>query len=210
MGAFVVLEAVDLAGKSTQLAALAEVLRARALSVVTIGFPDRSLPLTGPLIDGYLAGRALTAPADPAEAMIVQGLFSLNRREAATEVLALLADHDLVLCSRYNLSGLVYAEANGLEAERIEALQAGLEIDLPQPDLTFVLDLDPGVLRTRPRSGGLDRFEADLALQERVRAIYQRRADERIRLVDASGDPAAVNANLLAAYEQARSEGRLP
>jgi dTMP kinase len=208
-GAFLVLEAVDLAGKSTQLRALAERLRQRGLKVAEISYPVRLAPLTGPMIESYLAGQLLSKRAG-VEMLLAQALFSLNRREAAPVLEALLASHDLVLSSRYQLSGRAYAEGGGVPPEEVTLLQAALEQGLRQPDLTLILDLDPAALVARPRSIGRDRHEVNPILQAGVRTAFQRALGERVWLIDASGEPEQVTLTILAAYERARQRGWLP
>jgi dTMP kinase len=202
-GRFIVLEAVDLAGKSTQLALLRTALEARGLRVAEIAYPDRTAPGTGAAIDAFLAGRLdlVADPAgDPAGQMLAgQRLFSLNRREVAPRLESLLADHDVVVASRYALSARAYARAGGVAGAAIDALHAELESDLRRPDLTLVLDLDPDGLAARPRAGGLDAFEADRKLQRRVRAAYRELAegDPAVVVIDASGDPMAVHRRIM-------------
>lgn len=219
---FLVIEAVDLAGKSTQLAALAQALRTLGLTVATTAYPDREAPITGRLIDLALHARLPLVPAADLESddepirtvaaqrqmLLVQTLFALNRRERADHLEELMAGHQVVLSSRYGLSGLVYAQASGVPQADIEALLGGLEADLRKPDLTLVLDVDPDVLIHRPRAEELDAFERDRALQRATRQAYRWIAahDPTVVLVDGSGDPGQVAANLLAAVRNRRPE----
>ena len=204
MGHFVVIEGVDLLGKSTQLARAEDAARASGLSVAVTSFPVRTAPVTGSPIERFLAGE-LSLVVDPAgdpvgQMLAGQALFSLNRREAAPELRALLAGHDLVIASRYALSARAYAIAGGVPPAVITRLHRDLEGDLPRPDLTIVLDADPDTLTGRPRAGGLDAFEQDRGLQQRVRAAYTALAvaDRRVELVDAAGTPDEVAARVAA------------
>jgi thymidylate kinase len=205
---FVVLESIDRGGTSTQLEALTSALRGRGLDVAITAYPDEEAPLTGPLITALRNGKLPLVPdmaVDPEMQMLLgQMLFSLNRREKATQLEELLAAHYLVISSRYQLSGRTYAEGKGISSAAIGALHAGLEHDLRTPDLTLVIDADPDAVAGRAREV-LDAFEADLTLQRGVRAAYQRAAaaDERIVLVDGIGTPAEITARLLAAFDAA-------
>jgi dTMP kinase len=210
---FLVIEAVDLAGKSTQLSALAEALRSAGLTVATTAYPERAAPLTGALIEKARYGQlplvpdlespdeSIRARAARRQMLLAQVLFSLNRREQADHLESLMARHQVVVSSRYSLSGLVYAEASGVARADIEALLGGLEFDLRHPDLTLVLDVDPNVVAQRPRAEELDAFERNRAMQLELRRIYRRIADTdpRVVLVDGTGDQATVSANLIAA-----------
>ena len=212
---FLVIEAVDLAGKSTQLMALAEALRRAGRSVATTAYPDRGAPLTGPLIERARYGHLPLVPgltdgplgvsAAKRQMLLTQMLFSLNRREVANGLDDLLARHEVVVSSRYSLSGLVYAQASGVEKADIEALLNGLESDLRRPDLTLVLDVDPDAVASRPRAEALDAFERDTALQRSVRQLYSdiARRDRSVVLVDGTGSPDEVAARLFAAVADA-------
>jgi dTMP kinase len=186
MGRFLVIEGGDRIGKSTQMAGVIGALRARGLSVVETAFPDRTAP-TAPLIEAVIAG-TLAIVDDPAadpvgQAIAEQILFSINRREAA---------------------GALRAEiARGVRRDRIDALHADLEGDLPRPDLVVVMDIDPDIAAARGRER-VDAFDADLDLQRRVRAAYHELAatSAHIRLVDAAGTPAEVTARLIAAIDE--------
>jgi len=197
-GRFVVLEAVDLAGKSTQLRLLRAGLERRGLRVAEIAYPDRDAPETGAPIGAFLAGGlALVSDpaADPVGQMLAgQRLFSLNRREVAPRLERLIAEYDVVIASRYALSARAYARAGGVPGAVIDALHEEREGDLRRPDLTLVLDLDTDDLARRPRAEGLDAFESDRALQRRVRAAYRElaAADPTIMIIDAQGSPNEV------------------
>jgi dTMP kinase len=69
-GAFIVVEGLDRAGKSTQVAGLAKALNARSIK-----FPDRTTPI-GKMIDNYLAQKS------DMEDRAIHLLFSANRWEA--------------------------------------------------------------------------------------------------------------------------------
>lgn len=198
MGRFVAIEGPDRSGKTTALGAVADAARARGLRVAVTAYPVRTGTATGPLIDRFLHGElplVVDPVVDPAgQAFAGQVLFSLNRREAAADLRALIGTHDLVLTGRYALSARAYAIASGVAPAAITRLHRDLESDLPTPDLTLVLDADPIELAARERPGEMDAFDADLALQQRVRAAYAALAvaDRRVELVDALGTPAQV------------------
>lgn len=207
---FVVLESIDRGGKTTQLEALASALAERGIDVALTAYPDELAPITGALITAFRHGRLTMVPdplVDPETQMLLgQMIFSLNRREKADALEALIASHDLVISSRYRLSGRTYAEGKGISSASISAMHEALESDLREPDLTLVLDIDPDAVTGRARAG-LDAFETDLVLQRGVRAAYARAAaaDPRVVMVDGIGTPAEVSARLLAAFDAAVS-----
>ncbi len=63
----------------------------------------------------------------------------------------------MVVCDRYLASSVAYGEAQGLGAEWLLGIQAGL----PRPDVTVLLDIPPEVSATR-KSEDRDKFERDL------------------------------------------------
>lgn len=209
MGRLIAVEGIDRTGKSTQLERIAAIARERGLRVAVTAYPVRSGTATGPLLDRFLHGE-LPLVIDPAsdpigQAFAGQLLFSLNRREAADALRTLIADHDLVLTGRYALSARAYAIASGVPAAAITRLHRDLELDLPTPDCTLILDADPLVLAQRDRPGAIDAFDADLALQERVREAYLLLAvaEHHVQIVDALGEPDVVTVRLIEALERA-------
>jgi dTMP kinase len=76
-----------------------------------------------------------------------------------------------------------------------------------EPDITFLLELDPA--EAAARGGEADRFEDEgRELQEKVRDAYERLAGagtERWRRIDASRPAGEVHADVLAAVESALS-----
>ena len=122
-------------------------------------------------------------------ALLGQELFCLNRRECAGRLEYLVATADVVLTSRYQLSGRAYGEAAGVPRAQMAALVDSLEPGLRKPDLTLIIDVDAEAVADRPRAGGLDSFERDLELQRRVAEIYRDFAagDATIVLIDGSG-----------------------
>ena len=203
MGVFVVLEAIDRAGKTTNSAGLLTALREAGRRVALTAYPNREAPLTGwliqPFLDGHLPMVAGSTRADARTRMLMgQQLFALNRREMAPHLEMLLADHDLVLCSRYQLSGRVYALGGGVPADDLDALFA-IEADLRRPDLTIVIDVDPGVTMARERDD-LDTFDSNETLQRATRNAYvaAAEADPSIVLIDGTGDIATVRARITA------------
>lgn len=188
-------------GKSTQLAALAEALTARGIDLVRTREPGGS--------DGAERIRELllTGPEDRWSAEAEALLFAAARTDHVDKVIrpALLAGK-WVLSDRFIDSSLAYqGGAGGLGSGAVRAINA-FGIDEWFPDRTLILSLAEGGTRARARDAdGSDRIggrpeayhqSVDLAF----RCIAADEPD-RIRLIDASGDPATVTSRLLAALE---------
>jgi dTMP kinase len=94
----------------------------------------------------------------------------------------------VLICDRYLASSIAYGEAQGLDPAWLTDVQK----HLPQPDITFLLDIDPDV-SARRKTADRDKYERDLALLGRVRASYMRQVETPgWTLLDANRDREAV------------------
>jgi dTMP kinase len=109
-----------------------------------------------------------------------------------------LAEGTILVCDRYMASSIAYGESQGLDASWLRDAQR----HLPQPDLTFLLDIAPDV-SARRKAVDRDKFERDLALLGRVRESYLRQAASSgwVRL-DADRDRDAVAADVFEAVKR--------
>ncbi|SEI87531.1 thymidylate kinase [Deinococcus reticulitermitis] len=167
-GLFITFEGPEGAGKSTQLARLAERLQAQGRTVTVTREPGGT-PL-GTRVREVLLDPALAI--DPLPEFL---LYSASRAQLVSDVIRpALARGEAVLCDRYFDSSLAYQGAGrGLSPDLLRALTREVTGGL-SPDLTLLLDLDPatGLGRAAAR-GQPDRLEqADLAFHERVRAGF--------------------------------------
>jgi dTMP kinase len=195
-GRVITFEGIDGAGKSTQIAMLAETLRARAINVLLSREPGGT-PLGEKLRD-VLLGMDMHADT---EAML---MFAARREHLAAVIEPALAAGTWVVCDRFTDATYAYqVGGRGLEAARFEALEAWVHPDF-QPDLTFLFDLPPALAATRRMVAGgePDRFERERRdFFERVRAAYlgrARRAPGRFHIVDATQEPQAIAAGIAA------------
>jgi dTMP kinase len=159
-GLLVGIEGIDAAGKRTQSALLLAWLRARGVVANAISFPDYSTAL-GAEIRGFLLGRRDYSPE------VRHMLFAANRWEKKNQIENLLEQAQVVIVNRYTESNLAYGVANGLNLEWLISLETGL----PKTDMVLVLDASTTTFYDR-RNKKKDRYESDLALQERARRAY--------------------------------------
>lgn len=195
---FITFEGIDGSGKSTQARRLAESLRAEGRAVTLTREPGGS--------PGAEDIRKLLVSGDPdrwsPETEIL--LFTAARRDHLERtILPGLAAGRIVVSDRFADSTRVYqgaarADLRGL-VDRLHAEVIGRE-----PDLTFVIDMDPAkaLARGLARRSGEDRFE-DMggAFQERLRAGFLALAAEapgRVRLIDGDRDADAVASDIAA------------
>jgi len=198
-GRFITLEGGEGVGKTTQLHALADALRARGLGVVTTREPGGS--------EGAEAIRRLLLEGSeerwsaPAEAM----LFAAARTNHVDALIrpALLRG-EWVIADRFLDSSLAYqGGAGGLGIEEVRALNLfGIGDCLPHR--TLLLLHPQGAERARSRDGDdSDRIGSrpasyHQAVEQAFRSIAAAEPD-RIKEIDASGAPGDVTARLLAA-----------
>jgi dTMP kinase len=189
-GKFITLEGGEGAGKSTQAKRLAEALRARGHAVVLTREPGGSPgaeQIRKLLVDG---------PTDRWTPLSETLLFMAARADhIARTIEPALAAGRWVICDRFADSTRVY-QGMGRELGEglVQALHKAAFGDLA-PDLTLILDLDPGtgLTRTRGRGEGEERFEMfELQFHTRLREGFRALAiaePNRCILIDACGTP---------------------
>jgi len=202
-GRFISFEGIDGSGKSTQARELARRLRAMGAHVVLTREPGGS--------PGAEEIRNLLLTGDPgrwsAETEIL--LFTAARRDHLERVIdPALARGETVVTDRFADSTRVYQGATRGDlrevVDRLHSLMIGRE-----PDLTFIIDMDPAVALDRglARKSGEDRFEEfGLGFQETLRhgflALAQAQSDRCI-VIDGNRPETEVAAEV-AAQLQAR------
>ncbi len=197
-GIFITFEGIEGSGKSTQIALLADYLSAKGVRCVLTREPGGTS--IGDQVRTILLDPA-NSSIDPAAELL---LYAASRAQHLREIiLPALADGMTILCDRFSDATLAYqGYGRGLDIEMIRTLDRTVTAGT-RPDLTLVFDIEAalGIARARGRnsSRGLEkeaRFEnEELAFHERVRQGYLTlgaREPERIRVVEASGTPDAV------------------
>ncbi len=192
-GQFISFEGGEGAGKSTQVALLAERLAANGREVVTTREPGGS--------PGAEAIRALLVTGAPSRWSAISETLLLYaaRSDHIERVIApALARGAAVLCDRFADSTRAYqGAAGGAPQALIAALEAQV-LGAIQPDLTLVLDLpaETGLARCTGRAGAETRFEdKGLAFHRRLRAAFLAVAEAeptRCVVIDATAPKEAV------------------
>ena len=191
-GLLIAFEGLDQSGKQTQAGLLREHLTSLGRSVLLLSFPDYDTDI------GAEIGRALRGERHY-DAGVMQLLYVANRYEYRDEIVRATAAGTIVVCDRYLASSVAYGEAQGLDGAWLLEMQKYL----PQPDVTFLLDIQPEV-SARRKVDDRDKYERDLALLGRVRESYLRQASRAgwVRL-DASRDKSVIAADVRAAVSAA-------
>lgn len=196
-GRLISLEGGEGVGKSTQLRALASLLRQRGLKVVETREPGGSE-------GAETIRRLLLEDQDwPIEAEAL--LFAAARADHVEKTIRPALDHgDWVVSDRFVDSSLAYqGGAGGLGIERVRELHAFATGNF-LPDRTLVLTLPEGMDRARARDCNQgDRIGGRCEdFHNKVAAAFKHIAaeePERVKLVDASGSESDVSGRLLAA-----------
>lgn len=195
-GTFISFEGIDGSGKSTQAQRLAETLRARDADVILTREPGGS--------PGAEEIRTLVLRGDPArwsaETEIL--LFTAARRDHLERtILPALEAGKVVLCDRFADSTRMYQGLSRGDLRQIVDTLHDLMIGR-EPDLTLLLDMDPGEGLDRALARGTkdDRFEGfGESLQSRMRDGFlnlARQFPERIRVIDGNRDADTVAAEI--------------
>lgn len=204
-GFFITFEGSEGGGKTTQVALLAETLRARGHDVVETREPGGTP--TGRTLRQLLLRPPTGQPTDTLAPRAELLLMLADRAQHIHEViLPGLHAGRIVVCDRYADSTTAYqGYGRGFELAEIARLNAFV-CDACQPQLTFVLDLPVavGMQRAHERRGtaAVDHFEAaSVSFHERVREGFRaiaRAEPERVCLIDAAQDIEAVHTAVLA------------
>lgn len=185
-GKFITFEGIDGAGKSTQLAFLADYLRRNGRDVVVTREPG------GTPVGEALRQIVLTQDMDPrTEALL---MFAARAEHLARVIRPALASGRWVVCDRFSDATFAYQSGGRqLPAADIEALEHWVHPDLV-PDHTFLVDIAPEIAAQRLAAArAADRFESEqTAFFSRVRAAYLARAarsPERFIVLDGTMTP---------------------
>lgn len=177
-GRFIVFEGIDGAGKSTLIERISEILTSGGEDVIITAEPT-----DGPIGSIIRAGEIKNISQN-AEAL----LFTADRAVHTQQMLQWKKSGKTVLCDRYYASTVAYQAANlsGTESEK-EWLK---EINRPvvtEPDITFLLDIDPEKSMRRVNNrGDASKFEK-IEYLRKVRSNYLELAREKgFKIIDAS------------------------
>jgi len=177
-GHLIAFEGLDQSGKQTQAELLRDRLKQDGRKSRLVSFPDYGTSI-GEEIARALQGEREYGPD------VMQLLYVANRYERKPDLQRWLEGGLILVSDRYMASSIAYGEAFGLDAAWLKEMQKYL----PPPSLTIVLDIAPETA-VRRKSVDRDRYERDLALQQRVRDSYQRQAATEPNWVVIDGEQA--------------------
>lgn len=189
-GSFISFEGGEGSGKTTQVALLADRVRAAGREVLLVREPGGTM--LGERVRKMVLDPVLTV-TPVAEAL----LFAAARAQQVVElILPALDAGKVVITDRYIDSSIAYqGVARGCGIAPVEKVNQWA-VDGLQPDLTFLLDIpvERGFERLAGRSN--DRIEQeDRSFHEQVRSGYLeavKRSPERFEVIDANGPPELI------------------
>ncbi|MGJ8697746.1 MAG: dTMP kinase [Verrucomicrobiaceae bacterium] len=184
---FIVFEGIDGTGKSTQVALLAEALRAQGHEVIT-----SKEPTDGPH-GKRLRDSASTGRLSPQQEL---DLFHLDRREHIDTLIRPALDRGaVVILDRYYFSTMAYQGTRGFDPQEIRCIN---EQFAPTPDHVFILEvpIDTALSRIGVRDGEANEFEQRESL-ESCHHIFASLTDPFIHRIDASASPDEVHQSVL-------------
>lgn len=183
VGKFITFEGIDGAGKSTHISYVAEILKKRAINVITTREPGGT-PL-GESLRQLLLQENMHLET---EALL---MFAVRREHLAQVIEPALQRGDWVISDRFTDASFAYqGGGRKLSLDKLNILEQWVHPHL-QPDITFLFDVPLEVARIRlDATRRLDKFEQE---QEEffanTRAEYLRRAAEfpkRFRVIDST------------------------
>lgn len=198
-GKFIVFEGLDGSGKSTQLRLLEQSLSALGRRVFRTAEPTERD--TGRAIRRALSGAQMRSTAELA------ALFLADRIAHNEEIAAHLSAGEDVICDRYYYSSFAY-QGPGTDERWVADMNRRCPA-VRKPDLCVFLDVDYRRCKARLDAGrdALEIYERDLGFMEQTRtafldALRRYESEDRIVIVNADRDVAAVAADILAAVRE--------
>lgn len=201
----IVIEGLDGAGKSTQVALVKEYIEKMGRKLKYLHFPRFDAPVYGELIAKFLRGEF--GSNDAVHPQLVALLFAQDRADAAPLIREWLSQGCCVLLDRYVYSNIAYQCSKLKEKESAAGLREWIfnleygKFAIPVPDANIFLDVPISFVDRRLKEarkgddreylkGKTDIHEADIEFQKRVREIYleQCRTDPDFIRVECAGE----------------------
>jgi dTMP kinase len=217
-GTFIVIEGIDGAGTTTQVARLAERLRGISQERAASGGLGRAVRTTrepsdgpvGTLVRQVLTGRIVVPGGRAPGWMTMALLFAADRMDhVESEIEPFVSSGGIMISDRYDASSLAYqsvSSGRGGEAT-IEWIRA-LNRFAARPDLTMVLDVPADIADARRRARGeaaqlYEQNEVQRALVAFYKDLARHLPNDHVVIVPAGGSVEEVHERLFEAYKKA-------
>lgn len=207
-GMFVVLEGIDGAGTTTQVAKLVDRLRREGVNARATREPSDG-PV-GTQIRQVLAGR-IVVPGGRAPGWATMALlFAADRLDhVESEIEPMLAQEGVIVSDRYDASSLAYQSVtSGTDGAGALDWIRHINRHARRPDLTIVLDVSAGLGAARREARGeaaqlYEQNEVQRALADFYRDLQKHQPNDRVVVVDGSRGIDEVHELVYAAFKQA-------
>jgi dTMP kinase len=210
-GGLVVLEGIDGAGTTTQVARLAD--RLRAMRVLVRATREPSDGPVGTLVRQVLSGRVVVPGGRSPGWATMALLFAADRMDhVESEIGPFVAAGGVILSDRYDASSLAYQSiSSGVDAKEAVDWIRLLNRHVRRPELTIVLDVSPEVAsERRTRRGDAAQLYEQNEMQRQLAAFYKALAkhmpEDRIAIIDGNGKMDEVHARVWDAYSHTFGE----
>lgn len=198
---FIVIDAIDGAGKGRQRLELVKYLTARNMPVESIEFPFHDT-FYKTVIHPALQGEAKLNPASWVLA------YLLDKTLHAGQIAPYVGDpHKFMIADGYFTTTIAYQSFLMKQVSIKKLLTYGKEFQIPVPDLAIYLDVKPEVAVSRKQQEeghdeGPDMFEKDIAKQLKLSSIFQKMVKDQVycewEQADGNGSVEDVTANITA------------
>jgi dTMP kinase len=206
-GRFVVLEGIDGAGTTTQVARLADRLRSTGMMVRTTREPSDG-PI-GTLVRQVLTGRLVVPGGRAPDWTTMALLFAADRMDhVEAEIAPCVAEGGVIISDRYDASSLAYQSVSGQGGESAVEWIRTLNKFARRPDLTVVLDLSAELAAERRDRRGeaaelYEQNEVQRALVFFYKDLAKHLPNDKIAIVNGAGTRDEVHERINAAYTKA-------
>jgi len=156
----IAIEGIDQSGKKTQTDLLLKRLQESNYNAVKFSFPSYETPV-GQLIEKILSNKIHVPPE------VKHMLLSANRWELKPKIEEYRQKNYIIIFDRYYQSNLAYGVASGLSLDWLK----NLDKNLPECDLTIILDIPPEVSFKRKKVNR-DIHEKDFSYLSHVRECF--------------------------------------
>ena len=200
-GLFISFEGPDGSGKSTQIEYLRQYFKENGIDAVFTREPGGT-PI-GEKLREIILDRNNSEMCDMAEAL----LYAASRAQHVHELIRPAVERgSIVVCDRFIDSSIAYQGYGRNLGDGVRVINE-LAIDGCMPDLTFFMDLDPEIGKSRIRADVQDRLEREaLEFHRKVYDGYRElaeRYDERFVVIDASEPKEKMKEAVLSRLEEA-------
>ena len=185
-GLFITIEGPDGSGKSTQIQFMKEYFEGLGLECLFTREPGGTK--ISEKLRNIILDKENAEMCDMTEAL----LYAASRAQHVEELIVpALKEGKIVVCDRFIDSSIAYQGYGRFLGDAVRVINE-FAVNGCMPDVTFLLELDPSIGKSRIREDVQDRLEMEkLEFHQRVFAGYQAMADmqpDRFARIDASRD----------------------